>query len=168
MRFGPEVFIWSTVYYKLRGRGAHAPEKQLGADGIFQLEVLDQEKQLVLRKGLLFQSKIEWRGRDERLLQQTQRLAAVSPSAIVIDYSSNGYKAIAAKHVISAEGNRQRIYPEDERPLAEALGDEFVGCLLGDRGLHWDPESERLESDGEDVPDLLPEHFIGTTLERLQ
>jgi hypothetical protein len=168
VQFGPEVFTWSTVYYKLRGRGAHAPEKELGADGIFQLEVLDQEKRFILRKGLLFQSKIEWTGRDERLFYQAQRLAAVSRSAIVIDYSSNGYKAIPATSVMSAEGNRQRIPPENDKPLAEVLGDEFVGCLLGDHGLYWEPKLERLVVDNEGLSDIVPEHFIGTTMERLQ
>src|SRR5262245_13352205 len=35
IRAGEEVFHWSTAAYKIRGRGANAPENELGADGIF-------------------------------------------------------------------------------------------------------------------------------------
>ena len=33
IQVGPRAYLWRTASYKLRGRGAHAPEKELGADG---------------------------------------------------------------------------------------------------------------------------------------
>jgi hypothetical protein len=87
---------------KLRGRGANAPEKELGADGIFQIEVLDLDGQYIVRKGLLSQSKIGWTGRDGRLFEQARNLLRQSESAIVIDYSPHGYRAIPARDVIIA------------------------------------------------------------------
>lgn len=71
-----EIFRWTTAAYKLRGRGANAPEKEPGADGIFQIVVVDQRGRFVVRKGLLFQSKIEWHGRNGDLLNQARRLIA--------------------------------------------------------------------------------------------
>ena len=38
-----EVFAWQAYHYKIRGRGKSAPEKDLGTDGIFQIEVFDVE-----------------------------------------------------------------------------------------------------------------------------
>ncbi len=163
-----QTYRWSAVYYKLRGRGPDAPERHMGADGIFQMEVLDQRGRFVIRKGLLFQSKIEWHGRDARLLGQARDLLAHSPSAVVIDYSRNGYEAIAADAVVAADGNRRRVPRRASRPLAEVLGDEFVGCTRGDSGLYWEPEGERLIVSGERVSDLVPEEFIGTRIERVQ
>jgi hypothetical protein len=36
---GNEAFEWRTEAYKIRGRGRSAVEHELGADGIFQLEL---------------------------------------------------------------------------------------------------------------------------------
>ena len=163
-----QVYEWSTSYYKLRGRGPNAPEKHLGADGIFQLEVLDQRRHYIVRKGLLFQAKTDWNGRDARLVGQARELLEQSRSAIVIDYSRDGYSAIPATDVIEAEGFRERIRPAADRTLAEVLGDEFVGCTRGDPGLYWEPERERLIFAGERVSDRIPADFIGTRIQRLQ
>ena len=168
IQVGPSAYLWRTASYKLRGRGAHAPEKELGADGIFQIEVLDLNGKFVVRKGLLFQSKIGWTGRDGRLFEQARSLVGQSDSAIVIDYSPEGYKAIPVREVIIADGNRERIRPEDDKSLAEVLGDEFVGCRRGDRGMYWEPETERLVVHGEETSDLLPEQLILNRIERLQ
>jgi hypothetical protein len=163
-----QVFRWSTFYHKLRGRGPNAPERKIGADGIFQLEVLDRRQRFILRKGLLFQAKIDWGGRDGRLLDQAQDLVAQSRSAIVIDYSSNGYKAIAAMDVISANGDRTQTRPGADKPLAEVLGDEFVGCMRGDRGMYWEPQREKLVVDGTRFTDFVPADLVATRIQRLQ
>src|ERR1019366_9011547 len=127
-----------------------------------------EEEKFVIRKGMLFQSKIRWTGRDGRLFEQARRLVEASPSAIVIDYWPDGYKAISAKSVIIAEGNRKMVDAEDDKSLAEVLGDEFVGCLRGDRGLYWEPKTERIIVNNERPLEFVPEHFIGTRLQRLQ
>jgi hypothetical protein len=58
-QIGETAYWWNTTYYKVRGRGEGAPEKAIGADGIFQLEVFDENNNVLIRKGLLFQSKID-------------------------------------------------------------------------------------------------------------
>lgn len=165
---GGEMYRWSAVYHEIRGRGPHAPEKRVGADGIFQLEVLDQQERFVLRKGLLFQSKIGWKGKNGKLLQQARDLFAQSNSSILVDYSANGYKAIGVREVIAAGGNRRIVAAEDDKPLAQVLGDEFVNCSRGDRGLYWEPERERLIVNGERIADLLPENYFGTRIQRVE
>jgi len=164
-----QIYLWSTTYYKIRGRGPNAPEGELGADGIFQFEVFDQRfKRMLVRKGLLFQSKMRWTGTDGRLLEQARDLLTQSPSAIVIDYSEKGYRAFAASDVVAANGNRRKIRHGNNKALAQVLGDEFVGCTRGDLGLYWEPERERLIVSGETVSDLVPEQFIGTRIERMR
>jgi hypothetical protein len=136
-----QIYLWSTTYYKIRGRGPNAPERELGADGIFQFEVFDQRvERMLVRKGLLFQSKLRWTGRDGRLLEQARDLFAQSPSAIVIDYSEKGYRAFAASDVVASNGNRRRIRSAENKALAQVLGDEFVGCKrAGPRDCYINP-----------------------------
>ena len=59
--------------------------------------------------------------------------------------------------MVEANGSRKRIYPQEDKPLAEVLGDEFVGCKRGDNGLYWEPETERLIVGGERASDLVPD-----------
>ena len=165
---GRQIYHWSAVYHKIRGRGPHAPEKSVGADGIFQLEVLDQQERFVLRKGLLFQSKIGWKGKNGKLLRQARDLFAHSNTSILVDYSANGHKAIGVREVIAAGGNRRILAPEDDKPLAQVLGDEFVNCSRGDRGLYWEPERERLIINGESIADLQPDNYFGTRIQRVE
>src|ERR1700689_1754658 len=54
-----EVFGWRATHFKVGGRGKNAPERRLGADGIFQLEVRNRFGRLIRRKGLLFQAKMQ-------------------------------------------------------------------------------------------------------------
>jgi hypothetical protein len=162
------TFRWRTTSHKLRGRGAHAPEKDTGADGIFQLDVFDEAGKLLIRKGLLFQSKVNWTGTDRRLLRQAERLMRQSASSIVIDYSVDGYRAIAASDVIHAGGNRREVPSISDKRLSEVLGNEFVGCIRGDLGLYWDPTSEQLITNGEQQSDEIPSYLIETRVETLQ
>jgi hypothetical protein len=51
------VYVWRTTYQKFRGRGPNASEHIIGADGIFQIEVRGGQREMIFRKGLLFQAK---------------------------------------------------------------------------------------------------------------
>lgn len=87
------------------------------------------EGELILKKGLLFQSKVDWTGTDQRLLGQARMLLLQSESSIVIDYTKDGYRAIPASEVVAAGGNRRQIAIDSNKELSEVLGDEFVGSL---------------------------------------
>ena len=52
---GQNQYSYQMSYRKIRGRGPRAPEKQLGADGIFRIEVTDERGRQT--KGLPFQAK---------------------------------------------------------------------------------------------------------------
>jgi hypothetical protein len=81
---GHRQYSYQVSYRKIRGRGPGAPEKQLGADGIFQIEVTDERGRQT--KGLPFQSKKGWRSVDSNLLKQARRMLETAGDGIVIDY----------------------------------------------------------------------------------
>jgi hypothetical protein len=80
-------YVVEIGYRKIRGRGPGAPEKHLGADGIFQLDISAQGVGSVFRKGLPFQSKKNWKGRDSKLVKQARLMEQTMGGGIVIDYT---------------------------------------------------------------------------------
>lgn len=141
-----ELYTWSTTYYKIRGRGPGAPEKYIGADGIFQIEVLNREGQIVGRKGLLFQSKKEWVEKDNKLGDQVTQLPMQMFEGIVIDYEEGGYYACSSAVVAEARGDRRKIPANNFRPLTDVVGFDFPACRIGARDLFYDDSEERLVS----------------------
>ena len=164
------AFAWSIYYFKLRGRGADAPEKDIGADGIFQIEVQGVTGNIIRRKGLLFQAKKRWSGTDQRLREQAKQLSSDPHKAIVVDYSPNGYSAFLARDVVQAEGNRRKLSRRQVKRLAEVLGEDFLRCRIGVIGLYYDPEIERFYDPAERIQPVIKEDadIISTHLRRIQ
>jgi hypothetical protein len=157
-------FRWETNYYKIRGRGRGALEKPLGADGIFQVQVIDLTGAVVLRKGLLFQAKNEWSGSDSGLLDQARKLTNTGTNAIVVDYSSSGYFAVPASQVVEAGGNRRNVVKAHIRPLGKALAIGFLDCIVGRRGLYYDSSAEAVNG----IPEHGPIHVSPEELHRIE
>lgn len=127
------LYQWRVDYTKLIGRGKNAPEKQCGADGIFELEVADDQGSL-LRKGLPFQAKVEWKHRNGDLLEQVQKMERVIGYAgAVFDYGPVSFTATNGSNVINSDGRP----PDDKPSLGEYLG-RVVECTAGHRGLYYD------------------------------
>jgi len=167
--FGPDgrMYEWTIYHYKLRGRGKNAPERRIGADGIFQIEVRDAEKNLARRKGLLFQAKKKWQGVDSKLREQAAQLADQPDKAIVVDYSPDGYRACSAVDAMRAEGNRRRLNSAQFKHLGEYLGEDFLRCRIGVIGLYYDPETETLFNPTESVTLEEGANVISTEVRRL-
>ncbi len=141
-------------YRKLRGRGPGAPEKTLGSDGIFQIEVASESGQVIRSKGLPFQAKTNWRGKNSALYEQANAMEQASPGGLVIDYTPNGYKACTAKAVVAAGGRRSNVERYGAmRSLGQVLSRDFLDCTIGTRGLYFDPEREMYArlGDGSDL-----------------
>jgi hypothetical protein len=136
------TYVWQSTYHKIRGRSYDSPEKRFGADGIFELTVVDLIRGLRRRKGLLFQAKKGWRRRDGRLVKQAQQMVEFEADSIVVDYSLEGYTAFDAADVIDANGKRKGISPSQEMRLSEVLGHSFVRCKRGLVDLQYDPTRE--------------------------
>lgn len=144
---GFDEFQISVTYKKIRGRGRGAPERIYGADGIFQLSVKDKDGRVALIKGLPFQSKKGWTGRNNELFNQATKMEESFPGGIVIDFGPSGYKACRAKDVISSQGNR-RVADRHTlvKSLEQALSYDFINCHIGRRGLFYDSDNERFSN----------------------
>lgn len=148
-------------YRKIRGRGPNAPERLYGSDGIFQITVTDRAGQVAAQKGLPFQSKMTWRGKNGSLLSQVERMEGATPGGIVIDFGPTGYKACTAKAAIAASGNRRSVEKFGAmRPLGQVLSRDFLDCSIGRRGLYYDPEREWYQQ--RPSIDYKPLHIITT------
>jgi len=136
-------FVVEINYRKIRGRGRGAPEKRFGADGIFQLDISSPGIGSVFRKGLPFQSKKNWKGRDSKLVKQARLMQETVGGGIVIDYTPQGFKACRSDLVIEARGNRRTVDGGGNlRPLGQVLAHDFIDCLVGVRGLYYDDQNE--------------------------
>jgi len=79
---GQRRYSYQVSYRKIRGRGPRAPEKQLGAGGIFQIEVTDDHGRQT--KGLPFQSKKGWSSADSNLLKQANEASPQTDEACIV------------------------------------------------------------------------------------
>lgn len=146
-------FAVRIYYKKIRGRGPGAPEKALGADGIFQISVTDKTGKVIRQKGLPFQSKVNWTGTDGKLARQALEMERMTDGGLVIDYSTNGYKACPSKAVVLSQGNRKVLDEEQKmRPLGQILGHDFLDCSIGVKGLYFDPLTEQIIKKEEEIP----------------
>lgn len=139
-----EKFKWKTSYSKFRGRGKNATEKLLGADGIFQIELVNESEEPLFRKGLLFQAKKGWEGKDSNLQGQAKQLTAFGDFGFIINYTSEGYEAFSATIVQEANGDRREISQDNTKRLIDVLGTDFVVCRSGKTGLWYDIYSRKL------------------------
>lgn len=138
------IFVIQIGYTRLRGRGKDAPEKKFGSDGVFQIAVSDNHGRLVRSKGLPFQSKKGWRSTNKKLASQAQDMERNTAGGIVIVFTRSGYSGCSASAVIEAGGNRQVANSMGAiKPLGQILGDDFLNCSIGTKGLYYDPQMEQ-------------------------
>jgi hypothetical protein len=158
-------YIVQVTYRKLRGRGRGAPEKMFGADGIFQIEVADESGMPLRSKGLPFQAKKDWKGKDPQLFEQAKRMQAHMQAGVIIDYSKEGYRACTVHTAIAASGSRRQVdrFGAMKR-LSQVLSADFLECTIGKVGLFYDVENERFAN----FPDFSPRlDVITTTVRRI-
>ncbi len=147
-----ELYRVSISYTKLRGRGPNAPEKRYGADGIFQIEIIDSSWKPVWRKGLPFQAKKEWSSGTRSLVNQAQMMRDKLGGGVVIDYRASGYRAADVAVVIGTDGNRGRIRRRGRlKPIGRLLANDFLDCAIGIEGLFYDTAREVFVSGDYDV-----------------
>ncbi len=138
------VYVWRTTYQKFRGRGKNATEKILGADGIFQLEVLSSETGILFRKGVLFQAKNRWQGKDAKLKEQADLLTLPEGIGIIIDYSDAGFVTCSATAASKANGDRRNLPHDELEGLSETLSNQFLYCHKGLENVFYEPETRTL------------------------
>jgi hypothetical protein len=145
---GPATQIGVQIdFRKLRGRGPNAPEKRFGPDGIFQLQITENGMPS-FRKGLPFQAKKNWKGRNRQLADQARAMQRNLRGGIVIDYTAHGYTACDIAAAIEFNGNRRAVANGSHlHPLGQILGNDFLECRLGIQGLYYDQRGEEFVVD---------------------
>jgi hypothetical protein len=136
---GSGEWKWRIDYTKFRGRGAHAAENYLGADGIFELKLLRGATEQT--KSLLFQAKKEWRS-DPTLLKQAIRLTTWREAAFILNYTPQNFEAIRLDDAIASRGDRSAV--KQATPLSSFLSEQFLPCLVGDTDLRYNAALHRL------------------------
>jgi len=133
------LWIWRVTYRKLRGRGAQATEKFVGADGVLQI-VVSYERRVFI-KGVLFQAKNAWSS-DRTLRRECSKLRPWGDAAVVFDYRPEGYSVYTVEQVLLSRGIRSLA--GEPRPMPSFLADSFVACKEGALGLYYRPSTRQL------------------------
>jgi len=147
---------WSykLSYKKLRGRGPHAPEKVTGADGLFQIEVQHPGASSET-KGFLFQAKKREASSRGDLVSQVDDLEKLAPGgSAVIEYSQEGFRAQTGREFQTERKQKPSRIPHPSCALAVFLGEHFLSCKIGIRGLYFDAVRGQMvvpQSDGRNL-----------------
>jgi len=142
---GTERWQWSIRYKKFRGRGPGAFERRSGADGIILVEVTPIANGVTLYKSLLFQAKKGDLRLDADLIEQIRKMERIAHgSSVVFEYRQDAYRAVPGTSFLERKSDRRTSVERNEHPLGSFLGDEFLPCNSGVRGMYYDAVRERL------------------------
>ncbi|MGL2965897.1 hypothetical protein [Flavobacterium sp. XGLA_31] len=132
------IWKWSIDYKKFGGRGKNSTEKKLGADGIFELNLTRNGR--TESKSLLFQSKLEWKGKDSDLYKQCVKLLTWLGASTVINYTESEFETYKVEDIFSKHGEK----PTSKENLKDTLCLDFLNCHIGDADLFYDAFSKKL------------------------
>ncbi len=147
-----EEWAWRVDYSKLRGRGPGAPEKEIGADGLVTIEVRSLRDGTRHVKSLLFQAKKHRVYSDAETVGQVKRIEAVAPgSSAVFEYGEDSFTALPGPVV----GSSRREVDDSRQAIGSFLGEAFLSCTHGVRGLYFDAVRQLLVITPPDGPPRL-------------
>jgi hypothetical protein len=133
------LWRWQVRYKKVRGKGDGAPEKEIGADGVFQIEVHPQSRPLVVYKGILFQAKKDRGSSRSDLIDQVEDMERIAPGgSAVFEFGPEGYRGASGKVILATRRRRPERIPHPEESLGRYLADRFLPCESGLRGMYYD------------------------------
>lgn len=131
------IYSFAVESHKILGKGPSTPEKRTGADGIFQISVMEGMK-VVFEKGLPFQSKKKIVYRKAAVIDQADDMLRTSGSGIVLRYGPEGYDAEDVRHLLGKDDPDRVKTPPGFASLSTVLGDWFLDCEIGKMGLSFD------------------------------
>lgn len=158
-------YLIQVEHRRIRGKGPGAPEKLLGADGIFEIEVFDEGGNSIWMKGLPFQSKSRWLTSSKKMIKQAKDMLRSSGTGVIIDFKEDGYEACSAEHLVEQRGSKRMLRVKGQvQSLESVLADDFLDCRIGQRNLSYDEMKERFQTG---IPTVL-NHLITTDVQRLK
>jgi hypothetical protein len=100
------------------------------------------------RKGLPFQAKKNWKGRNRELANQARAMQRNLRGGIIIDYTPHGYTAREIAAATESHGNRKVIAGLGQLdPLGQILASDLLECPLGIQCLYYDQRGEHFVVD---------------------
>jgi hypothetical protein len=77
-------------------------------------------------------------------LKQSRSLESSLDGGLVVDYTSNGYRACTTAAVLRAGGNADAVQQAGGfSSLGQTLAYDFLDCSIGKVGMYFDPVTER-------------------------
>nr|WP_067061974.1 hypothetical protein [Mucilaginibacter sp. L294] len=123
---------WEIDFGTFGGGGGGSSESIIGADGIIELSLTRNRE--TIKKSLLFQSKVDWTGRDSRLYQQAAKMLTWLGAAVVVNYTAAEFTAYDVGTVFENNGKK----PEKSQSFQSLLNNQFLICKIGDSDLEYD------------------------------
>lgn len=128
---------WDIDYRKTRGRGGKNPETITGADGIFMLEIRDENGVVIFQKAFLFQSKMKKSFSKSTTMQQAKNMNRIAKNgAVIIVFHENKYIAIKAEDYLNGKFK--------EYELDNYIIDIFFECIHGKFDMKYNIDDEEL------------------------
>lgn len=101
-----DEWTFKVTSTKFRGRGKNATEKEIGADGIVEIEVTSNKNDTTT-KSLIFQAKK--RGNNKGLLGQAEQMEGIAKKgSAVFEFDDEGYIACDAADLLGESNEKGR------------------------------------------------------------
>lgn len=133
------IWKWSIDYKKFGSGGKNSTESILGADGIIELQ-LNHSNGYQTSKNLLFQSKLDWTGKDLKLYKQCVKLLVWLGAVTIINYTQTNIEVFNIEDIINEKG----LKPNSKTNLQNLIGDVFLKCEIGDSDLFYNVNKKEL------------------------
>jgi hypothetical protein len=130
---------WETNVYVIGGKGPNSPENTIGADGLIEVVICDENGRKLFAKGLPFQAKKE--GSNSKLETQVQKMKDLNASSIVIDYNEEGFDAYTETDVLAAGGKLNKVPEHKVKSLKDMLTGPFLDCTIGKKGISYNRQT---------------------------
>lgn len=135
-------WIWSISYKKFSSKKL---EPKLGADGLFEIVIKNNDTGKIYQKGIIFQAKKHNNLHQSDLKEQVEKMEKVVPGGTsVFDYGAKKYGAIEGKSILNKQPEEIGNIRREAEKLGDFFVDKFLVCHVGINGMHFDAFNERL------------------------
>ncbi|MCL2041492.1 MAG: hypothetical protein FWG84_05560 [Bacteroidales bacterium] len=137
-----EIWTYSIIFKETRGNCKNAPETTLGTDGIIELIVNENGREK--KKSLLVQAKMDWKTKNSELYLQCFKMVPFFGSAIVVNYTDEGFETFGADDVFFNQGRK----PEEKKQFEDILANDFLDCKIGAVGMYYEFDFQKRNTKG--------------------
>lgn len=126
---------WRITYKKF---SSVKLEPKYGADGLFEVEVINSKKNQAYRKGIIFQAKKDNNKDRKKLIEQVIKMENIAPNgSAVIKYGPEKYQATEGTSILN---NTESPFED----LSKFLSGKFLSCTVGINGMSYNALTKEL------------------------